>query len=175
MPDDAPRTFTLAEAKTDAKRRLEESDEKLITYSYPVATLRDGTVVTLEVEAERDADWSYEEGEPLQGDSYARPVDHELEPPADFVAREESNFGPEWLMDATWVAEETGIGDLKALLGEAEVAYETVEIDEAVHIYLHEDMKEAHQKIRDRLLQAFHDSYPDYEGPEINSIADMVE
>ncbi len=174
MPEEPPKTFTLAEAEADVIKRLRESDEQLVSHSYPIDALQDGTVVTIEVMAERDADWAYEEGEPLGGDPYARPVDHELDPAADFVLRPEGSFGPEWLVDATWVAEETGIGDLEALLDEAGVDYETVRIDEASHIYLHEDADEARKKTRDRLLRAFHDSYPDYEGPDITSISDMV-
>lgn len=174
MPEEPPKTFTLAEAEADVIKRLRESDEQLVSHSYPIDALQDGTVVTIEVMAERDADWAYEEGEPLGGDPYARPVDHELDPAADFVSRPEGSFGPEWLVDATWVAEETGIGNLEALLDEAGVDYETVRFDEASHIYLHEDANEARKKTRDRLLRAFHDSYPDYEGPDITSISDMV-
>lgn len=173
MPD-SPRTFTLAEAKADLMRRLEESDETLVSHSYPVDVLEDGTVATIEVMAERNADWSYEEGEPLEGDPYARPVDHELDPAADFVIRQESSFGPEWMMDAIWVSEETGIGGLKTLLEEAGIPYETVEIEGDSHIYLHADTEEVRRKMKDRLIQAFHESFPDYEGPEISSIEDMV-
>lgn len=175
MSEDTPELFTLEEAKDDVMSRLAETDEQLVSNSYPVEVLEDGTVVRMEIEAERNADWSYEEGEHLKGEPYARPVDHELEPAADFVSREEGSFGPPWLLDATWVAEETGIGDLEALLDDAGVAYETVQIDEADHIYLHEDLEDAREKVRERLLRAFHDAYPDYEGPEITSIGDMVE
>lgn len=175
MPEEPPQTFSLDEAKADVMRRLGESDEELVSHSYPVDVLEDGTVVSLEVMAERHADWSYEEGEPLGGDSYARPVDHELEPPADIVLREEGSFGPEWVTDAARGAEETGIGDLEALFDDAGVVYETVTIEGADHLYVHEDMEEVRKKARDRLLQAFHESFPDYEGPKITSIPEMVE
>lgn len=42
------------------------------------------------------------------------------------------------------------------------------------HLYFYEDSEKARKKTRDRLLQAFHDMNPDYEGPEITSIGDLV-
>jgi len=152
--------YSADEMKEDAASRIEDTDELVMSYTYPVGTIWEGTererVVTADVTAEVTISYDPFRAKHVTSGARAFFEDSTTDPPAAFTDGEHEDSGPAWMHEAVRLAGEVGPGSTDSLLSESGIEYDVVELGGDLHFYFDEEAA------RRPVLRTLHGYVADY-------------
>jgi hypothetical protein len=148
--------YSADEIKEDAARRIEDSDESVTSYTYPVGLIWQGTdeeqTVTVDVTAEMATEYDPFEDRYVTTGGHARFEDMTTDPAQTFINGKHEDRGPQWMESAVRIAREWWtVGEM---LRESGVTFDTAELAGDLFFYL-ENEEQAEQKVRKTVYDAW--------------------